>query len=96
MRIRLEYDVNVLGTNHHPISWLSCIVNGLEKTKFHRYSTNDKTGNRKFYKLKYALKELKCATLGCRFSAKALKSAEILQSRTLESSLHMVKTLFIK
>ena len=62
MRVQREYDVNILGTNHHPIIWLSCILNGQEKTQFYLYSTNDEAGNPKFYKPKYALNKPKCAT----------------------------------
>ena len=46
-----EYDLNVHGTNHHPINWLSCIINGPVKTSFHRYLTNDKAGNQEFFYL---------------------------------------------
>ena len=41
MKVQEEYDVDVLGTNHHSINWLSCIVHGPEKTEFHRYLTNN-------------------------------------------------------
>ena len=58
MRIQQDYDVNVLHTNHQPIIWLSCIVNGPEKTQFYPYLTNDKARNGK---LKYTLNEPKCA-----------------------------------
>ena len=34
MRVQREYDVHVLGTDHHPINWLSCIVNGPERQNF--------------------------------------------------------------
>ena len=60
MRVQQEYDIDVLGTNYHPINWPSCIVNCPEKTNFIDL-TNDK-GNLNIYKPKYALNEPKCVT----------------------------------
>ena len=62
MKVQQEYDVDVLGTNHYPINWLSCIVNGPEKDRISSIFKKKMPENRKFYKQKYVLNELKCVT----------------------------------
>ena len=66
MRVQWEYDVNVLATNHHSINWLSCIVNGPEKTNLVLQT-----------EICHILAEpVMYYALQCRFSAKALQNPE--------------------